>query len=138
MGLVTRTFEAEIPHEEGSFLTLKRLSGRERDVARTKGIESAAKTLAAVQSVTISDAQVEAARARKESGVAVYAEFDQETVVQYGLVGWRGPAYQDESGAPVPCNAQTKLQLDSETWDFAFDAIMRASIRPTERGSDSD
>lgn len=130
MGLIPRPESVEVPHEPGSHVLLKRLSGHEMDEARARTRAKAVALLKDMPGDQLREAVAAAARAPAGDVVQAQAKLDPDALVEFGLVGWNGPAFMDE-GQLVPCNADTKRdRLDDATRQWVVVELTKRNARP--------
>ncbi len=110
-----RTRRVDIPDEEGQWVELRELSGRQlRKIKKVKfkdtiqdSREMGGELMAAIAGVKQEDL--------KASAKDALAEYDMDELLEAGIVVW---SYVDDDGNPVAVNSDNIGQLDQKTEKF--------------------
>lgn len=127
------TTKRDIPHEPGEWMVLRKLTGRQLRVAADKVGENAldkmrkmgGEVFKAVNDINASSAATAAKDEKTSKVVDPLNSFDMEVLLGYGIASW---SYVDsETSKGVPCNDETKAQLDQTTERWAALEILKFS-----------
>ena len=113
--------EREVPHEPGNWFSFRRLSAGEMDEAEADSVKDTMnrygpEAMAALSKMTVPDA------ARQASQDDPLAGHSPETLVRYGLVGWRGTDYPGDDFSD-----EKKKELDAPTRKWAALQVLEVS-----------
>ena len=125
--------EREVPHEPGNWFSFRRLSAAEMDEAQADAVKETlnrygTEAMEALSKMAVPDA------ARQASQEDPLAGHSPETLVRYGLVGWRGPDYPGDDFSD-----EKKRELDAPTRKWAaLQVLEMGSISAGEVPSSGD
>ena len=138
--------EREVPHEPGNWFSFRRLSAGEMDKAEADSVKETLsrygpETMAALSKMTPTrclhcgrlptdkavqrddeDDIIRRAKQLKEEPADPLAGHSSETLVRYGLVGWRGPDYPGDDFSD-----EKKKELDAPTRKWAALQVLEVS-----------
>ncbi len=105
--------EREVPHEPGNWFSFRRLSAGEMDEAQGDAVKDTlsrygTEAMEALSKMAVPDA------ARQASQEDPLAGHSAETLVRYGLIGWRGTDYPGDDFSD-----EKKKELDAPTRRWA-------------------
>jgi len=123
MGLVTEvTKRIDIPHEDGEWLEVRRLSWRELETADNAASEASTERIKRMGGDIIKAVMSLRDKEREEQATG----YDKLTVLRLGLIGW---SYD------VKLSPESIDLLDEETAEFAYREILALSNPRTEEAS---
>lgn len=126
-----RIDKVEVPHEPGSYIHIRELSGLELDEAQEirsnhslkKYAELGKETLDALRDTNSSNNE-ELAQARLAAAQAdPKFDYDWQYIIDKAVVGWNGPAYDD-----VEFNDDNKKLFDKTTRDWLVEVIILRNV----------
>jgi hypothetical protein len=121
--------EREVPHEPGHYFSFRRLSADEVDATKAAVIKEAAAMFDAdsvailkqLQDPDDEETKKATAMARAQQASNPLSGFSARTLVEFGVVGWRGVKYPDFA-------EELKTEIDSETREWAALAVIEVSV----------
>ena len=119
-----RTFEEQVPSDTKATFTFMVLAGWQIDEARDKKKAQMLADMASMGEIKMPEFSEEA-RLRAEASAAadILSAFDEETLVQHGIVAWTGSVY---SG--VECNEANRHEINARTRTWAAQRIAEESV----------
>lgn len=119
-----RTFEEALPGDTEAVFTFRVLAGWQIDVARDKKKAQMLADMASMGEIKMPDLSEEARlRAEVSAAADILSAFDEETLVQHGLVAWTGSVYSQ-----VECNEANRHEIDARTRTWAARRIAEESV----------
>jgi hypothetical protein len=122
MALVTDVAKrVEIPNEEGQWMEIKRLSWRQKELAREVASDKLLKKMKALGPEAI--VGIQKIHEGKTEGTNLAAEYDMEIVLEVGISKW---SYDEE------VSKKTIGRLEEDTAKWAFNQILELDQPRTE------
>lgn len=128
-----RIDKVEVPHEPGSYIHIRELSGMELDEAQEIRSNTSLKKYASLGKETIevlrnggstNDEELAAARlAAMQADPKL--DYDWQYIIDKAVVGWHGPAYDD-----IEFNDENKKLFDKTTRDWLVEVIILRNVVP--------
>jgi len=118
---VTQTLE--LPHEPGTTITVRMLSGEQLKAARQVKVKQSLQTIVDLQGLDLTQLQTAAAESAKDLEADPLAEYDVRTLVHAAVVAW---SYAE------PVTPENVSALDEVTQDY----IAREAIPATRSEAD--
>jgi hypothetical protein len=131
----------EIPHEPGHHMMLRKPAGRVVQEARKlmdaegrRGVRDfGAEIVKAFMDDRDEDAAVAKVRKLQKQSEYDTDNFDRETMLRSGIVGW---SYTDLEGKPIKVTPEGIAELDEQTAQWALECLVEM-IRPSAEGDKS-
>ena len=119
-----RTFEEHVPSDTEAVFTFRVLAGWQIDEARDKKKAQMLADMASMGEIKMPELSEEARlRAEVSAAADILSAFDEETLVQHGVVGWAGSVYSGEE-----CNEANRHEIDARTRTWAAQRIAEESV----------